>query len=150
VSDWSDSDSSAQTERAKRVAEVAQPQPSTSKEPAPLPAPEVPVAAAAPVAVASTSSSSAAAAAAAAAAVAADKWESSNSEHSGDEYNVYYYDPKALEAASAPSTSAEDPDAAHAALFANCKRIDDPWEVLFARAEALHAHGHSKEVKIDT
>jgi hypothetical protein len=122
----SDSDSSAQTERAKKEAE---PQPSTSKEPAPA----APAAAAAAPTVAP------------AAAPAADKWESSNSEHSGDEYHVYYYDPKALVNAGS-STSAEDPDAVHAALFANCRRMDDPWEILFARAEALHAHGHSREV----
>jgi hypothetical protein len=128
----SDSDSSAQTERAKKEAE---PQPSTSKETVPAPAPaSAPAAAAAAVAVP----------AAAPAAAAADKWESSNSEHSGDEYHVYYYDPKAL--VSSSSTTAEDPDAVHAALFANCRRMEEPWEILFARAEALHAHGHSREV----
>lgn len=30
-------------------------------------------------------------------------------------------------------------------LFANLRRSDDPWDVLFARAEGLHAHGHSRE-----
>lgn len=123
----SDSDSSAQTERAKKEAE---PQPSTSKETVPAPAAAAAAAAAAVVP--------------AAAPAAVDKWESSNSEHSGDEYHVYYYDPKAL--VSSSSTTAEDPDAVHAALFANCRRMDEPWEILFARAEALHAHGHSREV----
>jgi hypothetical protein len=124
----SDSDSSAQTERAKKEAE---PQPSTSKETVPAPA---------------AAAAAAAAVVPAAAPAAVDKWESSNSEHSGDEYHVYYYDPKAL--VSSSSTTAEDPDAVHAALFANCRRMDEPWEILFARAEALHAHGHSREVII--
>lgn len=30
-------------------------------------------------------------------------------------------------------------------MFANLKRSEDPWDVLFARAEGLHAHGHGKE-----
>lgn len=29
--------------------------------------------------------------------------------------------------------------------FVNIQGPTDPWEILFARAEGLHAHGHSKE-----
>lgn len=30
-------------------------------------------------------------------------------------------------------------------LFSNIKSSDDPWDILFARAEGLHAHGHGRE-----
>ncbi|XP_059469798.1 zinc finger SWIM domain-containing protein 8 homolog isoform X2 [Neocloeon triangulifer] len=158
VSDWSDSDSSAQTEQLKRAAAAAA---------------EALASAVSIPAVVSTSSNEASTSAAATPTVstppqpaepqpstskgenppaeavaepqpAQDKWESSNSEQSGDEYNVYYYDPKAL-VSHAPSTGAEDADAAHKNIFANCKRMEDRCEILFARAEALHAHGHSRE-----
>lgn len=80
-----------------------------------------------------------------------DESSSSNSEspQSGDEYNVYFYNSK-----EAPSTSAdilkevtkhsEETDG-KASVFANIKPAEDPWDVLFARAEGLHAHGHSRE-----
>ncbi|CAB3372525.1 Hypothetical predicted protein [Cloeon dipterum] len=172
-SDWSDSDSSAQTELMRKAiaaaaaaaaaieparpatteaaaqasstnenesskpkepvaststAEEVVPAPSTSAEPQPSTSKEESLAVAAEVAEQPP---------------AQDKWESSNSEQSGDEYHVYYYDPKALVASSAPAQ--EDPDAAHKNIFANCKPMEDRCEILFARAEALHAHGHSKE-----
>uniref|UniRef100_A0A8D9ETE1 Zinc finger SWIM domain-containing protein 8 n=1 Tax=Cacopsylla melanoneura TaxID=428564 RepID=A0A8D9ETE1_9HEMI len=62
-----------------------------------------------------------------------------------DDYNVYYYDPNAIVA----SVSNVDANAhlknTYESIFANLNRTLDPWEVLFARAEGLHAHGHSKE-----
>lgn len=33
-------------------------------------------------------------------------------------------------------------------MFSALRKCDDPWDVLFARAEGLHAHGHSKEACI--
>lgn len=79
-----------------------------------------------------------------------DSLGSSNSEspHSSDEYNVYYYDSKAI--AQLDSPESKDPKApqdsmSKATMFANIKRSEDPWDVLFARAEGLHAHGHGKE-----
>lgn len=77
-----------------------------------------------------------------------DSLSSSNSEspHSSDEYNVYYYDSKAvaaIENTEKDFKSQQEID--KNAVFANIKRSDDPWDVLFARAEGLHAHGHGKE-----
>lgn len=88
---------------------------------------------------------------------AARKFDSSDSQQSGDEYQLYYYDPKASvgpHKKKSDSSSAEESSAAGGkkdgvgggSVFSNLKRIeDDPWDVLFARAEGLHAHGHSKE-----
>lgn len=80
-----------------------------------------------------------------------DESSSSNSEspQSGDEYNVYFYNTKEITNTSndviKDSTKpSEDPDG-KTSVFANIKPADDPWDVLFARAEGLHAHGHSKE-----
>lgn len=77
---------------------------------------------------------------------------SSSDSPSGDEYNVYYYDPKA--AASAAVTEGKDakldlPGGANAsAVLGNLKKTEDPWDVLFARAEGLSAHGHTREACI--
>lgn len=30
-------------------------------------------------------------------------------------------------------------------VFANLRKTEDVWDILFARAEGLHAHGHGKE-----
>ncbi|KAH0814158.1 hypothetical protein GEV33_008633 [Tenebrio molitor] len=77
---------------------------------------------------------------------------SSNSEspHSGDEYNVYFYNSKEAPPfdASAPNQKEKADDGDGKGLFANVRKCDDPWDVLFARAEGLHAHGHSKEACI--
>lgn len=77
----------------------------------------------------------------------ADKWDSSNSDsqQSGDEYNVYYYDPKALINASNGNFSSAADKKDEPSIIANVRKMEEPWEILFARAEALHAHGHSRE-----
>lgn len=80
----------------------------------------------------------------------APKFDSSDSQQSGDEYQLYYYDPKAPVGPSkrGESSSTEEGNGKKDAgwnVFANLRRIEDQWEVLFARAEGLHAHGHSKE-----
>nr|CAD7575084.1 unnamed protein product [Timema californicum] len=78
----------------------------------------------------------------------------SDSQQSGDEYNVYYYDPKALvnqpagsEKPKLGSVKRDDKNNPSSTLsvFANLKKTEDPWDILFARAEGLHAHGHGKE-----
>lgn len=100
----------------------------------------------------------------------------SDSQQSGDEYNVYYYDPKALlshgnggaagnvaggisgigsgtgnagtcngvEKKSALKRDEQNP-LSPSAVFANLRKTEDVWDILFARAEGLHAHGHGKE-----
>lgn len=78
---------------------------------------------------------------------------SSNSDtpQSGDEYTVYFYNSKdssTLYDTSGNSTNTKDPkveDGDGKNLFTNVRKCDDPWDVLFARAEGLHAHGHNKE-----
>lgn len=79
---------------------------------------------------------------------------SSNSEspHSGDEYHVYFYNTKDV---SLNSNSAQnslipkiDDSEDKTTVFSSIRKCDDPWDVLFARAEGLHAHGHSREACI--
>ncbi|XP_012251100.2 zinc finger SWIM domain-containing protein 8 homolog isoform X2 [Athalia rosae] len=76
---------------------------------------------------------------------------SSSDSPSGDEYNVYYYDPKTPVTNGATSnkdSKAETPPVAAAntsTVLGNLKKTEDPWDVLFARAEGLHAHGHARE-----
>lgn len=96
-----------------------------------------------------------------------DSLSSSNSDWppSGDEYNVYYYDPKQLgnnnsnpndEKVSAqvePETSSQKKTDSNIvptpqSILSNVKGLEDPWDILFARAEGLHAHGHTREACI--
>ncbi|XP_017776997.1 PREDICTED: zinc finger SWIM domain-containing protein 8 [Nicrophorus vespilloides] len=79
--------------------------------------------------------------------------DSSPQSQSGDEYNVYFYNPKELAIGerlkiktTATTSTAEDSD--KNSVFSNLKRSEDPWDVLFARAEGLHAHGHNKEASM--
>lgn len=51
------------------------------------------------------------------------------------DYQVYFYDPK-LPVSQANQTT-EDID-----IFKNMRRIEDSWEILFMRAEGIHAHGY--------
>ena len=79
---------------------------------------------------------------------------SSNSEspQSGDEYNVYFYNPKeantVFETVTNPGQKEKVEETESKSMFASVRKCDDPWDVLFARAEGLHAHGHSKEACI--
>ncbi|KAL0280565.1 UNVERIFIED_CONTAM: hypothetical protein PYX00_001825 [Menopon gallinae] len=62
----------------------------------------------------------------------------SDSQQSGDEYNVYYYKGEGgAEGAEAPPPAEGEKEKE--------KPNEDPWEILFARAEGLHAHGHGPE-----
>lgn len=78
-----------------------------------------------------------------------DSTSSSNSDspQSGDEYNMYFYNTKEADVLSSNTQKeAKNLDASDkTSVFANLKRTDDPWDVLFSRAEGLHAHGHSRE-----
>nr|CAI5864382.1 unnamed protein product [Callosobruchus analis] len=83
----------------------------------------------------------------------------SESPNSGDEYNVYFYNSKDLNTLEAHSSSVaagvsssnipktEEPED-KSSVFSTLRKCDDPWDVLFARAEGLHAHGHSREACI--
>ena len=81
------------------------------------------------------------------------KFDSSDSQQSGDEYQLYYYDAKSSVGANKrdnagknnDENSKKDSNLLGFNVVANLKRIEDPWEILFARAEGLHAHGHSKD-----
>ena len=58
-----------------------------------------------------------------------------------DEYRLYSYD--IIASNEQPSTSASSQDKTNPPdVFANIKKLEDPNEILFARAEGLHAHGH--------
>lgn len=67
---------------------------------------------------------------------------SSESQMSGDEYSMYFYDrSKATEMEKKKKDKgAEEPN-----YFAGVKCLENRQDILFARAEALHAHGHTKE-----
>ncbi|XP_074025698.1 zinc finger SWIM domain-containing dorado [Leptinotarsa decemlineata] len=79
---------------------------------------------------------------------------SSNSEspQSGDEYNMYFYNSKDINLVSASTqgdvnvklNDSED----KSTMFSSLRKCDDPWDVLFSRAEGLHAHGHNREACI--
>lgn len=72
----------------------------------------------------------------------------SDSQQSGDEYNMYFYNTKEVDVLSSSAqkdVKTTDASDSKTTVFANLKRTDDPWDVLFARAEGLHAHGHSRE-----
>lgn len=79
---------------------------------------------------------------------------SSSDSPSGDEYNVYYYDPKAVtnnsglpsKYAKSNMHTATTQDAS--IVLNNLKKTEDPWDILFARAEGLYAHGHTREACI--
>ncbi|KRT86467.1 hypothetical protein AMK59_1153, partial [Oryctes borbonicus] len=74
------------------------------------------------------------------------KDESTTSSNSGDEYNVYYFNTKDISLVNDLQKDLQvTDDSENKSVFANLRRSDDPWDVLFARAEGLHAHGHSRE-----
>ncbi|CAH1795555.1 unnamed protein product [Owenia fusiformis] len=72
-------------------------------------------------------------------ALKAEKWQEST--NSSDEYQVYFYDTKAkLGDLAAEKKKKDEPN-----YLAGLKKIELKQDILFARAEALHAHGHTKE-----
>ncbi|KAG1663561.1 Zinc finger SWIM domain-containing protein 8 [Nymphon striatum] len=60
---------------------------------------------------------------------------------SDDQYQVYYYDTQTKLSPAGQGAQSKD----NSYIFANVKKLEDPMEILFARAEALHAHGHTQE-----
>nr|XP_018897398.1 PREDICTED: zinc finger SWIM domain-containing protein 8 [Bemisia tabaci] len=82
-----------------------------------------------------------------------DSISSSNSDSqqsNENDYAMYLYDPKSYDTAKA-TTSASKKDAKpeiSETAFTNLKLPTDPWDILFARAEGLHAHGHAAEACI--
>uniref|UniRef100_A0A146L3I4 Zinc finger SWIM domain-containing protein KIAA0913 n=1 Tax=Lygus hesperus TaxID=30085 RepID=A0A146L3I4_LYGHE len=76
----------------------------------------------------------------------------SDSQQSSDEFFVYYYDPKTVEkeGASGPSCSSKDEkkEGEEKPSTPVVPGPKDPWEIMFARAEGLHAHGHNREACI--
>lgn len=79
---------------------------------------------------------------------------SSSDSPSGDEYHIYYYDPKAVvngnggSGKDARSDSLMNSSASVSTVLGNLTKTEDPWDILFARAEGLYAHGHTKEACI--
>ncbi|KAK6633958.1 hypothetical protein RUM44_004565 [Polyplax serrata] len=65
----------------------------------------------------------------------------SDSQQSGDEYNVYYY----TKTANQPEVNPPLPTGQEPEETEKEKPNEDPWDVLFARSEGLHAHGHVLE-----
>lgn len=75
---------------------------------------------------------------------------SSGSQQSVDEvYNIYSYDTskgyqqKLQEQYAMEKAKIEQGNKAQ--IFSNIKPTEDAWDILFARAEGLHAHGHGRE-----
>lgn len=77
---------------------------------------------------------------------------SSGSQQSVDEYNIYCYD-----ASKGYQQRLQDQYAIEKArieqgnknqIFSNIRPTEDAWDILFARAEGLHAHGHGREACI--
>lgn len=83
---------------------------------------------------------------------------SSDSCLQNDEYTLYYYDTKAAvtlqqQHAIENKIRLEQQQLHHQnankyPLFSNLKPTEDAWDILFARAEGLHAHGHGREACI--
>ena len=53
------------------------------------------------------------------------------------DYRVYFYDPKVPLANTSTDGAKEEVD-----IFKNLRQLEDPWEILFMRAEGIHAHGY--------
>ncbi|XP_058825171.1 zinc finger SWIM domain-containing protein 8 homolog [Topomyia yanbarensis] len=75
---------------------------------------------------------------------------SSDSQQNIDEYNMYYYDSKQAQAQQQQEILQRqrqplEPKQQPQQVFSNLKPTEDAWDILFARAEGLHAHGHGRE-----
>lgn len=81
-----------------------------------------------------------------------DSVSSSGSQQSIDEFNVYAYDAsKDYEEKLQVQYAMEKEKIEQgnkAQIFSNLKPTEDAWDILFARAEGLHAHGHGREACI--
>ncbi|XP_042239030.1 zinc finger SWIM domain-containing protein 8 homolog isoform X2 [Homarus americanus] len=63
--------------------------------------------------------------------------------HGADEYEVYIYNANLVGDGSSGGDGGVCSRGAE--IFSNLKKLDDPLEILFSRAEGLHAHGHLQE-----
>ncbi|KAK3798537.1 hypothetical protein RRG08_001299 [Elysia crispata] len=61
----------------------------------------------------------------------------------GDEYQIYFYDTKAKSVDNAEKKKKDKTEEPN--MFAGLRSVEHMQDVLFSRAEALHAHGHTKE-----
>ncbi|CAG9765145.1 unnamed protein product [Ceutorhynchus assimilis] len=82
-----------------------------------------------------------------------DESSSSESPNSGDEYSMYFFNAKkdnvvVATAETSTSQAVIDQSDSQSEVFSETRKCEDPWDTLFARAEGLHAHGHSKEACI--
>lgn len=77
---------------------------------------------------------------------------STGSQQSVDEYNIYCYDSskgyqqRLQEQYAVEKAKIEQGNKAQ--IFSNIRPTEDAWDILFARAEGLHAHGHGREACI--
>lgn len=62
--------------------------------------------------------------------------------HAADEYDLYLYNANMIGEGSSGDGGI---GSRGAEIFSNIKKLEDPLEILFARAEGLHAHGHLQE-----
>ncbi|XP_013381125.1 zinc finger SWIM domain-containing protein 8 [Lingula anatina] len=68
----------------------------------------------------------------------------SESQQSSDEYQMYFYDPKSrFQDFGKKDKKSDEPN-----YFAGIRKMDNQQEILFCRAEALYAHGHSFACKL--
>ncbi|XP_069979906.1 zinc finger SWIM domain-containing protein 8 homolog isoform X3 [Penaeus vannamei] len=74
---------------------------------------------------------------------AGSRGQRSRDQNGADEYDVYVYNANLV----GDGNSVSDCSGAErgAEIFNNLKKFEDPLEILFARAEGLHAHGHLQE-----
>ncbi|CAN7993338.1 unnamed protein product [Ixodes hexagonus] len=61
----------------------------------------------------------------------------------GEEYHLYYFSSQGKSSSPERNRDLKTPN--DDCLAVQVKKIEDPFEILFARAEALHAHGHTQE-----
>ncbi|KAG4075704.1 hypothetical protein HA402_003529 [Bradysia odoriphaga] len=74
-----------------------------------------------------------------------DESVSSSGSQQSDEFNMYYYDSKTNQNKLLEQQAKIDQGTNKAQIFSNIKPTEDAWDILFARAEGLHAHGHGRE-----
>lgn len=75
----------------------------------------------------------------------------SSSESHQDDFSVYYYDTNKANAEeeeklkNIEAKQLHDANTSKFPVFSNIRPTEDAWDILFARAEGLHAHGHDRE-----
>lgn len=72
----------------------------------------------------------------------------SSSASLSDEFNMYYYDSSKANQRNLEQQARNEQSNNKSQIFSNIKPTEDAWDILFARAEGLHAHGHGREACI--